>query len=105
MAFPRKFKHLLEIELQDVTAPDEVILTYAVCAVEKGSCGWGGWYIECAFSKGKLINAMDEQICPRCGKPLYRTGASVRFESSKNQTFMYQEGVNYESDAIEYDDD
>lgn len=105
MAFPRKFKHLIEIELQDVTAPDKVLLTYAVCAVEKDSCGWGGWYIESAYSKGKLVSAMDEQICQQCGKTLFRTGASVKFEPSKDQTPRWQEGVNYELEPIEYEDD
>ena len=38
MAFPRKFKHLLEIELKDVETPDYVWITYAVCAVEKDAC-------------------------------------------------------------------
>ena len=107
MAFPRKFKHLIEIELEDVDTPDEVLLTYAVCAIEKDSCGWGGWYIEWASSNeiGKTISAMDEQICQKCGKPLYRTGASIKFKPSDDQTPEWQEGVNYESAPIEYEDD
>jgi hypothetical protein len=46
MGFPRKFKELLEIDLSDVDRPDEAWLTYAVCATEKNSCGWGGWMLE-----------------------------------------------------------
>ncbi|MEN6575954.1 MAG: hypothetical protein ABFD90_06385 [Phycisphaerales bacterium] len=95
MAFPRKFKNLLEIKLKDVETPDHVWITYAVCAVEKNACGWGGWMIEAAFKKGeqrratagrdKLLPAMMDQICPRCGKSLFRTGASLRMAPSADQ--------------------
>jgi hypothetical protein len=51
MPLPRKFKHLIELELKDVETPDYVWLAYAVCAVEKDACGWGGWMIEAAFKK------------------------------------------------------
>ena len=32
MRFPRKFQRMIELKLDDVTRPDEVRLTYAVCA-------------------------------------------------------------------------
>jgi hypothetical protein len=115
MAFPKKFKDLIEIGFNDVESPDFVWVTYSVCATEKDSCGWGGWTIEWAAkhtkenyptSTGdKTLSAMDEQICPKCGKDLFRTGASIKFEPSKDQTPIWQEGVNYESAPTEYEDD
>ena len=114
MPFPKKFKTLLESELKDVEIPDYVWLTYAVCALERDSCGWGGWIIEGAFKKSavqnatstgdKLLNAADEQICPRCGKGLYRTAASVRYEPSKDQTRPLVPDVDYEVLPLEYED-
>ena len=78
MPYPRKFKKLLEMELKDVKVPDYVWLTYAVCATERESCGWGGWIIEAAFERSRdvganLLPAVDEHLCPRCGKKLFRT--------------------------------
>ncbi|HNS21083.1 MAG TPA: hypothetical protein PKH24_11325 [Sedimentisphaerales bacterium] len=95
MPFPRKFKHLLEIELNDVETPDYVWITYAVRAVEKDGCCWAGWMIEAAFKKtpeghptasgDKLLPAMNNQVCPRCGKTLFRTEASLRMVPSTDQ--------------------
>jgi len=111
MALPRKFKHLIEIKLKDVEVPDYVWLTYAVCAVKKDSCGWGGWMIEAAFKKtgerhptgtgDKLLPAMMDQFCPRCGRDLFRTAASVRMVPSEDQTEPMPE---YECLPIEYED-
>ena len=80
MAFTRKFQKLLEIEMKDIEKPDGVWLTYAVCATEEDSCGWAGWMIEHIYKKdskmsgdrlqGKHLSALDEQICPNCGKEL-----------------------------------
>jgi len=115
MPFPRKFKHLLEIELDDVEAPDYVFITYAVCACEKDSCGWGGWMIEAAFKEteeeypsgtgDKVLPSMDDrQICPQCGKVTFRTAAKVRLVPSECQEFGLIEGQDYESDPMEYED-
>jgi hypothetical protein len=112
MPFPRKFKHLLEIELSDVEAPDYVWLTYAVCACEKNSCGWGGWMIEAAFRKTEekhpnptgdkvLYAVMDEQVCPKCGKTTFRTGASIKMIPSGDQTKHH---FDCEILPIEYED-
>ena len=111
MALPRKFKHLIEIKLQDVEVPDYVWLTYAVCACEPDACGWGGWMIEAAFKKtgtkhptgtgDKVLSAMMDQVCPRCGKPTFRTGASIRMIPSEDQTDPLS---HVECPAIEYDD-
>lgn len=98
MPFPRKFKNLLELGLSDVEAPDYVWLTYAVCACTPDACGWGGWIVELAAkidpekrhltaSGDKPLEALGpEQVCPACGKPLFRTGASVRLVPSADQT-------------------
>jgi hypothetical protein len=114
MPFPRKFKHLLELELSGVEIPDYVWLTYAVCACEKNSCGWGGWMIEAAFKEAeeqypnstgdKVVPAMVDQVCPQCGKTTFRTAASIRMIPSTDQTPTLVEGVDFESDPIEYED-
>jgi hypothetical protein len=114
MAFPRKFQHLLEIELGDVETPDYVWLVYAVCAVTAEGCGWGGWMIEGAFQRSeerhptgtgdRLLPAMDEQVCPRCGRETFRTGTQIRFEPSPDQSQPWQPGRDYEVVPIEYED-
>jgi hypothetical protein len=111
MGFPRKFKELLEIEIEDVETPEEAWLTYAVCATEQDSCGWGGWMLEAAMKKApdgnnpKFLNANDEQVCPRCGCETYRTGASLRFVPSADQTPIGPvPGEDYEISPIEYED-
>jgi hypothetical protein len=116
MGFPRKFKHLLEIERGDVPEPDFVILVYAVCATSRKGCGWGGWMIDGAFQgdpKIKDINihpdklsalpAVEEQICPMCGLITYRTGAWIRMVPSEDQTPYWLEGENVESLPISYE--
>ncbi len=112
MGFPRKFKELLEIELADVDTPEVAWLTYAVCATEKDSCGWGGWMLEAAL-KGRskngefdALSACDEQICPSCGRETFRTGATLKFIPSADQTsHIGIPGVDYEVIPIEYDED
>ena len=114
MPFPRRFQHLIEAELADVEGPDYVWLTYAVCAVSSDACGWGGWMIEAAFGRtgerhptatgDKLVSAVDNQMCPRCGRQTYRTGASLRFEASEEQSPARRPGVDYEEEAPQYQD-
>ena len=96
MPFPRKYQHLIEIGLGGVDAPDYVWLTYAVCAVTAEGCGWGGWMIEAALRHDgekhptsigdRLLPAVDDQICPRCGRETYRTGATIRLVPSADQS-------------------
>lgn len=110
MGFPRKFKELLEIELEDVDTPEEAWLTYAVCATEKDSCGWGGWMLEAALKitgrnhQSRVLSASDDQVCPRCGRETYRTGATLKFILSSDQTGRLVPGVDYEEVPIEYDE-
>jgi hypothetical protein len=114
MPFPRKFASLPEIERGDVEAPDYVWLVYAVCAVSPEGCGWGGWMIEVAFkitgerhatgTGDKALSAMDEQVCPRCGRQTFRTGASLRVVPSEDQRLPREPGVDYEISPIEYED-
>jgi hypothetical protein len=91
MAWPLKFKALLEIEKNDIPKPSHVWATYCVCACSKSACGWGGWMLEAIFSNPKakqgedLLPSPSELLCPECGMPLFRTRASYRFDRSKNQ--------------------
>lgn len=112
MALPRKFKHLLEIELSDVEPPDYASLVFCVCACEVDACGWSGWLLEAAFKAdgkthdswtGDRVLSSDSSFrCPRCARPLYRTGASVRVETVGP---FPPARFEYESLPIEYDDE
>jgi hypothetical protein len=114
MSYPRKFGKLLEVTLSDVEQPDYVWITYAVCACSEDSCGWGGWIIDGVFAKSvdkqnptatgdKPLPADDVQKCPRCGKDLFRTEASIRFVPSTDQTRPEgTPGVDYDVALIEY---
>lgn len=115
MPFPRKFRRLLETQLADIERPDYVWLSFSVCATEQESCGWAGWTIEAAYKKtdealptgtgDKLLAAQDQQICPRCGRPMFRTAASLRMEPSADQRQVHGvPGVDYEVAPIEYSD-
>jgi len=112
MAFPIKFKRQLEKGINDVTSPDYVFLVYAVCGVEEDSCGWEGWILESVYKKSttahmtltgdEILNASDEQNCPRCGKTTFRTDALLKFDRAKDQKPPLVEGVDYETVPIEY---
>jgi hypothetical protein len=88
MAFPRKFRALIETEEDQATTPDYVWLSFAVCATEEDSCGWGGWIIESAWKSQDNdvqkveveVEADTEQRCPRCNKLLYRTGVEKQYQ-------------------------
>jgi hypothetical protein len=114
MPFPRKFRHLIEITGDEVARPDYVWLAYAVCATEPDSCGWAGWMIEAAFQRtgehhptgtgDRIVPAADEQVCPRCGQPTYRTGVVQRLEPSGDQSPPLPLGGAYEVAPPEYAD-
>lgn len=100
MAFPEKFRALIELKEEQVTVPDYVWLSYAVCATEDDSCEWQGWIIESAWKvvgderKEIEVEADAEQHCPRCGKQLYRTGVEKQFQLNPHAgpkiTFPYR---------------
>lgn len=85
MPFPEKFRSLVELRESQVTIPDHVWLSYAVCAVDEDSCGWGGWIIESAWKivdepQNEIeVTADAQQRCPRCGKTLFRTEVEKQF--------------------------
>ena len=106
MPFPKRFKSLLETETKDVTSPSHVWVTYAVCGVETDSCGWGGWMLEAAISDRNgdrdVLSSDSEQVCPRCGKPTFRTAATLRFDLSPNQEDPFP-GAGSKSLPMEYE--
>jgi hypothetical protein len=113
MAFPAKFRHLLELTAADLEMPDYLWLTYAVCAVTAEGCGWGGWMIEAAFYRDgqkhptgtgdRLLSAVDEQVCPRCGRETFST-VDLRVEPSADQSKRLRPGIDYEVIPIEYEE-
>lgn len=103
MTFPIKFKRLLETKRGQVEEPILVWLTYSVCGVEKDSCGWGGWILESTKGLKGELSAFTQQVCPSCGKPLFRTEVTIKFEPSKNQTPELIEGRDYEATPIKYE--
>jgi hypothetical protein len=84
MPFPEKYKHLLEITLDQLEKPKKAVLTYAVCAYEDNACGWQGWIIEAIASNEKFLPADTDQRCPVCNGLLYRTD-KLLFVLSDNQ--------------------
>jgi len=106
-AFPLKFKEKIERRADEVPRPKVLMLCYAVCAVEEDSCGWEGWTLDGVFSdytrESKTILPQTEIDCPVCSKPLFRTDIYYRFDLAAKQTFHdLVEGVDYETDPIEY---
>lgn len=107
MAFPRKFKKLLERTAEDVEAFDEAWITWAVCGCEKESCGWEGWILEAVLKtrpKRRALPSDTRQICPACGLMLFRTGVSVRVVRSTDQTPHLIPGVDYDVAEMEWED-
>jgi len=115
MPFPAKFRHLLELTADEVEMPDYVWLSYAVCAVTADACGWGGWTIEAAFRRDglkhatgtgdRVVSALDEQICPRCGRETFRTEVELRMEPSADQSPVHgRPGIDYEVAPMEYEE-
>jgi hypothetical protein len=106
MGFPRKFKPRLEVKKDNVSLPDEAWITYTVCGCEKNSCGWEGWVLESARRKeGKKKKEQpidDAWLCPACLKPLFRTGVSLRFTPSRNQTPDLIPRVDYRVSKVRY---
>ncbi|MDH5400806.1 MAG: hypothetical protein OEX02_21815 [Cyclobacteriaceae bacterium] len=103
MAFPLKFKSLLETTAKDVELPKIAWVTYAVCAVEQDSCAWSGWIIESIKGVNGELIADTDQVCPHCGKTMFRTDVSIKMEPSKDQTPDMFPGKDYEVTPMEYE--
>ena len=114
MAYPAKFRHLIERTTDDVERPDYVWLAYAVCAVTVDGCGWEGWMLETAFRQDgakhptstgdRALAAATEQVCPRCRRETFRTEVALRLEPSADQSAPLRAGVDYEIEPIKYED-
>ena len=115
MPFPRKYQRLIETQLSDLEVPDYVWLNFSVCALEQESCGWAGWTIEGVYKRSaealptgtgdRLLEALDGHTCPRCGRQLFRTAASLRLEPSADQQPVHGvPGVDYAVRPVEYTD-
>lgn len=108
MPFPRRFQALHELTLRDVPIPDDVWLVYAVCAVDRDSCGWGGWMIEAAFRSTAGVSACAQQVCPRCAKPTFRTATRVQYaiapDQSRARSADSPNPADFEIAPIDYED-
>ena len=103
MTFPLKFKYLLETTKKDIELPKTAWVTYAVCAVEQDSCTWRGWILESIKGENGELFADNDQICPKCGKQMFRTEVSIKMEPSKDQTSDLIPGKDYEVIPMEYE--
>jgi len=78
-----------ELTKKDISLPSEAWVVYAVCGIEQDSCGWEGWIIESITSDENneeiQLKCMNEQICPDCGKSLFRTDTQIKMKYSPNQ--------------------
>ncbi len=108
MAFPRKFRELIELREDQVVVPDYVWLAYSVCAVEESSCGWRGWILESAWKQPNekcvedvAVEADNEQHCPMCGKTLFRTEVEKQFWLNPNAE--PKNPFSYDTAPIEYE--
>ena len=100
MTFPLKFKKRLELKKADVVLPNAAWVTYAVCGCEKDACGWEGWILESVRrqvgAKKQELSIDSRQLCPRCGKVLFRTSASLRFVPGRSQSPDLVPGTDYD---------
>ncbi len=107
MAFPSKFKDRLELTKKDVDIPRHSWLVYAVCGCEEDSCGWEGWILESVTKtdqdKEIRLNCDHHQICPKCGKTMFRTNTQIKMEYSKDQSGLLGPDIDYESEPMKYD--
>ena len=60
MAFPAKFRHLLELTADDLDMPDYLWLTYAVCAVTMVTYHLFAKATDTAYLKRTALAAFDE---------------------------------------------
>jgi hypothetical protein len=103
MAFPLKYRRLLETKPGDVPTPSIAWLSYAVCGAKNKSCGWQGWIIESVQdSTGQQLPAATEQICEHCGKTLFRTSVALKLVPDSDQTPTLAEGRDYVALPMKY---
>ena len=109
MAFPSKFKSLIELSLDQVEKPTSAWLNFGVCASSNDACGWQGWILEsveaAAHGEAKVLPSDEDLNCPKCGNPLFRTEVSYKFDVSLNQAPKLIPNVDYEVMPVLYDDD
>ncbi|MCC6952980.1 MAG: hypothetical protein IT290_02565 [Deltaproteobacteria bacterium] len=114
LKLPMKFRELVDIELSDVEQPDTVWLANAACALTEDACGWSGWILDGVFktkgsgggaenSAATNLPSPDDQICPRCGKALFRTGVDLKFSTADDQSRTFELSA-YETEPIEFID-
>ncbi|OPZ74851.1 MAG: hypothetical protein BWY82_00520 [Verrucomicrobia bacterium ADurb.Bin474] len=107
MSYPLKFKGLLEKEINDVELFEGAWITWAVCACSENACGWEGWILESVYkieeNERVQLPAVTNQICPICGKNLFRTGAQVKVIPDENQGSSLKPGIDYEVSPIDYE--
>ena len=110
MKVPERFRKLLSTTRTDISSPDYAWLVYGVCGLTEDSCCWAGWIIEGVFrSRGlgppaatgtgdPVLPADYSQVCPNCGRQLFRTDTATRFERSvvQDRPGGLVPGVDYE---------
>ena len=106
MAFPKKFKPLLDLSYDQVEKPTYVWLVNAVCAVQPDSCEWEGWVLDGVLivKRGNENPLPSDQFlnCPRCRKALFRTEVYYKFDMCSDQTGGLVEGQDYTSPPMLY---
>ena len=104
MAYPLKYRKLLETKSGEVPLPAEVWLSFAVCGTSKESCGWSGWIIESVTDvEGKQLPAATEQVCEKCGKTLFRTEVTIKVIPAADQTPDMIPGKDFNVSSMEYE--
>jgi hypothetical protein len=107
MPFPIKFKDRLELTLKDLDTPLQAWLVYAVCGCEQDSCGWEGWILESVSKtvqqKEIQLDCDHNQICPKCGKTMFRTNTQIKMEYAKDQSGVLVPGNDYETTPMKYE--
>jgi hypothetical protein len=82
MPYPKKFRHLIDLDTSAFELPTRAWIEYCVCATETDSCGWQGWtlsWAEGVAGRGHRLPADDRQRCPRCHRGLYGVGSELAF--------------------------
>ncbi len=107
MPFPKKFKTRLELTKNNDDIPQHSWLVYAVCECEDDSCGWAGWTLESVIKTDQdqeiQLSCGHHQICPICGKTMFRTNTKIKMEYAKDQSGQLDPGIDYEIEPMKYE--